>query len=55
MSHLAAETLSAFDHIAVNDDAAAEAGTDDDRDRCFPAVGPKNRKVSPKRAGVAIV
>ena len=55
VAEFAAESFAAFDDVAVDDDAAAETGADDDRDRSFFAVGSENREVSPERAGVAVV
>ena len=55
VAEFAAEAFAAFDDVAVDDDAAAEAGADDDRDRSFFAVGAEDCEVSPERAGVAVV
>ena len=45
----------ALHNIAIDDDAAAKAGSDHHRDRCLSAVGAEDGEVSPERTGVAIV
>ena len=45
----------ALDHIAVDDDAAAESGADDRRRSRSRGCRAEDREVSPKRAGVAVV
>ena len=55
VAEFAAETLAALDDVAVDDDAAAEAGADDGGNGSLIAVGAEDREVSPERAGVAVV
>ena len=55
MAQLAAESLSALNHIAIQNDAAAEACSDDHRDRCFFSGSSKNIEVTPQRASISII
>ena len=55
VTQFSAESHSALHDIAIDDDAAAQAGSDHDRDRGFAAVRPEDREVSPERARIAVV
>lgn len=55
VAELAAETVFALHDFAVEDDAAAIAGPDDDRDGRFAAVGAEDGVVTPEGSGVGVV
>ena len=55
VAELAAESLATFHDVAVDDDAAAEAGADDGGDRSRRTADAEDGEVPPQRAGVAVV
>jgi hypothetical protein len=55
MAQLSAEALSPFDHIALDNNAASEAGADDRRHGSGGAFGPEDDEMAPKGSGIPIV
>src|ERR1039458_6725071 len=55
VAEFSAESVLSLHDVAIEDDAAAVARPDDDRDGGLLAVGSEDRVVSPKRAGVGVV
>lgn len=55
VAEFAAETIFSFDDVAVENNAAAVAGADDDGDRSIVRVGAEDGVVSPESGGVGVV
>ena len=55
MAQFAAESFSALNDVAVQNDAAAEARSDHYCHGCFFSGSAKNIEVAPQRAGISVI
>jgi len=55
MTELSAESCSALDDAAIDDDAAPQAGADDGRNRCGALLTAKQREMSPQRTRIPVI